>query len=62
MRMPDGGQNLTLTENVDRCFILRSTFPAQWAVLQPHQVEVPAQSIMSDKMSGNHPGLYPVEG
>jgi hypothetical protein len=32
---------------VGRGSILRSTLPAQWAVRQPRQVEVPVQGIMS---------------
>jgi hypothetical protein len=35
MSMPDQGQSLTPTENVDRGFILHSTLPAQWTVCQP---------------------------
>jgi hypothetical protein len=46
MCMPDRGQNLTLTENVGRGFILRSTLPAHWIFSQPHQLEVSAQGIM----------------
>jgi hypothetical protein len=60
--MPDGGQGLTPTENVGRGLILRSTLPAQWAVRQLHQMEVPMQGIMSSKKSSDHPGLYPSEG
>jgi hypothetical protein len=60
MCMPDWGQNLTPTENVCRGFILHSTLPAQCVVSQPDQLEVSAQGIMSCKMSGNHPGLYPI--
>jgi hypothetical protein len=52
----------TPTEDVGRGFILHSTLHAQWAVRQPHQVKVPTQGIVSSKESGNHPGLYPVEG
>jgi hypothetical protein len=48
MHMPEWGQNLTQTENVDRGFILRSTLPAQWAVSQPHQLEVCAQGVMPE--------------
>jgi hypothetical protein len=39
-----------------------ATHPAQWAVRQPHQVEVPTQGIVPGKKSGNHPGLWPIEG
>jgi hypothetical protein len=45
MAMPEQDQNITPTENVGRGFILRSTLPAQWAVSQPHQLEVSAQDI-----------------
>jgi hypothetical protein len=62
MCMPDRGQRLTPTQNVGRGFILCSTLPAQWTVHQPHQMEVPMQGIMPGKKSGNHPGLYPIEG
>jgi hypothetical protein len=44
--MPDRGQGLTLTENVGRGLILCSALPAQWAVHQTHQMEVPTQGIM----------------
>jgi hypothetical protein len=46
MYMPEWGLNLTLTENVGRGFILRSTLPAQWTVSEPHQVEVSAQGLL----------------
>jgi hypothetical protein len=60
--MPDRGQGLTPTENVDRGLILRTALPAQWAVCQPHQMEVPTQGITPGKKSGSHPGLSPSEG
>jgi hypothetical protein len=60
--MPTGCQGFTPTENVGRDFILRSTLPAQRAVSQPHQMEMPIQGIMPGKKSGNHPGLFPTEG
>jgi hypothetical protein len=62
MSMPAGGQSLAPTENVGRGFILRSAPPAERAVLQPHQVEMPIQSVMSGKKSSNPPGLLPTEG
>jgi hypothetical protein len=60
--MPDRSQSLTSTKNVCRGLILCTALPAQWAVCQPHQMEVPTQGIMPGKKSGNHPGLYPSEG
>jgi hypothetical protein len=60
--MPTGGQGLAPTDNVGRGFILRSTLPAERAVSQPHQMEVPIQRIMPGKKSGNPPGLFPTEG
>jgi hypothetical protein len=47
---------------VGRGVILRSTLPAQRAISQPHQVEMPIQGIMPDKESSNPPGLFPTEG
>jgi hypothetical protein len=52
MRLPDRGQGLTATENVGGGLILRTALPAQWAVCQPHQMEVPAQGIVPGKESG----------
>jgi hypothetical protein len=60
--MPNGGQGLTPTENVGRWFILRFTLPAERAISQPHQMEMPIQGIMPGKKSGNHPRLFPTEG
>jgi hypothetical protein len=60
--MPTRGQGLTPTENVGGGFILRSTLPAERAISQPHQMEVPTQGIMPGKKSGNHPGLFPTKG
>jgi hypothetical protein len=60
--MPNRGQGLTPTENVGRGLLLHSALPAQWAVRQPHQMEVPMQGVMSCKESSNHPGLCPVKG
>jgi hypothetical protein len=60
--MPTRGQRLTPTENVGRGFILRSTLPAERAISQPHQMEVPIQGIVPVNESGNHPGLLPTEG
>jgi hypothetical protein len=51
MNMPIGGQSLAPTENVGRGFILRSAPPAERAVFQPHQVEMPVQGVMSGKKS-----------
>jgi hypothetical protein len=59
MCLPDRGQGLTQTQNVGSGLILRSTLPAQWAVCQPHQMEVPTQGVVPGKKSGNHPGLSP---
>jgi hypothetical protein len=59
MRLPDRGQGLTPTEDVGRGLTLRTALPAQWAVCQPHQMEVPTQGIVPGKKSGNHPGLSP---
>jgi hypothetical protein len=47
---------------VGKDLILRTALPAQWAVCQSHQMEVPTQGIMPGKKSGNHPGLSPSEG
>jgi hypothetical protein len=60
--MPTRGKGLTPTENVGRGFILRSTLPAEWAISQPHQMEVPIHGIMPGKKSGNHSGLFPTKG
>jgi hypothetical protein len=46
LRLPNGGQGLTPTENVGGGLILRTALPAQWAVCQPHQVEMPAQGAL----------------
>jgi hypothetical protein len=62
MRLSDGGKGLTPTENVGRGLILRTSLPAQWAVCQPHQMEVPVQGIVPGKRSGDHPGLSPSKG
>jgi hypothetical protein len=62
MRLPDRRQDLTPTENVGGGLILCPALPAQWAVCQPHQMEVPAQSIMPGKESCDHPGLSPSKG
>jgi hypothetical protein len=62
MRLPDRSQGLTPTENVGGGLILRTALPAQWAVCQPHQMEVPAQGIVPGKKSGVHPGLSPSKG
>jgi hypothetical protein len=62
MRLPDRRQGLTPTENVDGSLILRTALPAQWAVCQPHQMEVPAQGIVPGKNYGDHPGLSPSKG
>jgi hypothetical protein len=47
VHMPNRRQGLTLTEDVGRALFLHSTPPAQWAVCQPHQMEVPTQGVMS---------------
>jgi hypothetical protein len=60
--MPTGGQGLAPTENVGRAFILRSTLPAERAVSQPHQMEMPIQGIMPGKKSSNHPGPFSTMG
>jgi hypothetical protein len=60
--MPNRGQGLTPTENVGRGFILCPTLPAERAISQPHQMEMPVQGIMPGKKSGNHPGLFPARG
>jgi hypothetical protein len=62
MRLPDRGQGLTPTEIVGGGLILRTALPAQWAVCQPHQMEVPTQGVVPGKKSGNHPGLSPSKG
>jgi hypothetical protein len=62
MHLPDRGQGLTPTESVGRGLILRTTLPAQWAVCQPHQMEVPTQGVVPGKKSSNHPGLSPSKG
>jgi hypothetical protein len=62
MRLPDIGQGLTPTENVGGGLILRTALPAQWAVCQPHQMEVPAQGMVPGNKSGDHPGLSPSKG
>jgi hypothetical protein len=62
MRLPNRGQGHTPTDNVGRGLILRTALPGQWAVCQPHQMEVPAQDIVPGKMSGNYPGLSPSKG
>jgi hypothetical protein len=62
MGMPVGGQSLAPAENVGRGFIFRSAPPAERAVLQSHQVEMPIQCVMSGKKSRNLRGLFPTEG
>jgi hypothetical protein len=62
MSMPIGGQSLAPAENVGRGFLLRSAPPAERAVFQPHQVEMPVQGVMSGQKSSNPPGLFPTEG
>jgi hypothetical protein len=62
IRLPDRGQGLTPTENVDRGLTLRTALPAQWAVCQPHQMEVPTQGVVPGKKSRNQPGLSPSKG
>jgi hypothetical protein len=62
MRLPNRGQGLAPTENVGGGLIFHNALPAQWAVCQPHQMEVPAQGIVLGKKSGNHPGLSPSKG
>jgi hypothetical protein len=47
--MSTGGQGLTPAEDVGRGFILRSAPPAERAVSQPHQMEIPIQCIMPGK-------------
>jgi hypothetical protein len=39
-----------------------SSAPLFRHVCQPHQMEVPTQSVMSGKKYGNHPGLSPSKG
>ena len=62
MRMPNSDQSLTPTEYVGRGLIPYSTIAAQWAISQPHQMEVSTQGDVSSKKSGNHPGLCPTKG
>jgi hypothetical protein len=62
MSMPVGGQSFAPAENVGRGFILRPAPAAERVVLQPHQVEMPIQDVMSGKKSSNPPGLLPTEG
>jgi hypothetical protein len=60
--MPKQSQGFTPTKNMGRGLILCSTLPAQWAVYQPHQVEMSSQGIMSGKETCNKPGLHPIKG
>jgi hypothetical protein len=46
------------TSQLQRIWAFHNTIPAQWTVLQPQQVQVSSQGVMSS----NFPGLSPIEG
>ena len=55
-------QGLTFEENVGRGYLLNSTFPTQWAVLQPKHVEVSSRGVKANKKANDSPGLIPIKG
>ena len=57
--MSEWSQNLTLSQNVNWGFLLRTTLPTSGVVIQPHYIQMFSQGVISGKEASNNPGFCP---